>query len=250
MQQIQLPITGMTCGGCASRLTRELGAVPGVADAQANFATETAAVSFDAARVLPADLVQAITASGFGCRLQHHTLTITGMHCSSCATQIRDALLASPGVIDAEVNIALDQANVTTLPEVSDLTLTQVIEAAGYQVATAQQQEVPNARELSDAQWLVISALCTAPLALQMIGMWLGVGLHLPPWAEWALATPVQWIVGWRFYRGAWISLTHRAANMDTLVALGTTAAYGFSLWQWWQWVTQPLERYILKHPR
>lgn len=235
MQQIQLPITGMTCGGCASRLTRELGAVPGVADAQANFATETAAVSFDAERVSPADLVQAITASGFGCRLQHHTLTISGMHCSSCATRIRDALLASPGVIDAEVNVALDQANVTTLPEVSDLALTHMIEAAGYQVATAQQQEVPNARGLSDAQWLVISALCTAPLALQMIGMWLGVGLHLSPWAEWALATPVQWIVGWRFYRGAWVSLMHRAANMDTLVALGTTAAYGFSLWQWWQ---------------
>ena len=181
MQQIQLPITGMTCGGCASRLTRELGAVPGVADAQANFATETAAVSFDAELVSPADLVQAITASGFGCRLQHHTLTITGMHCSSCATRIRDALLASPGVIDAEVNVALDQANVTTLPEVSDLTLTQVIEAAGYRVVTAQQQEVPNARGLSDAQWLVISALCTAPLALQMIGMWLGGRAALTP---------------------------------------------------------------------
>lgn len=235
MQLLQLPITGMTCGGCASRLTRELNAQPGVSDAQVNFATEVATLTYDPTQTGPGRLVTAITASGFGARLQRQTVTLTGMHCGSCASRIREALLAEPGVIDVDVNVALDQATITTVPQVTDTMLTQWITEAGYGVATTTRDDQAARRGLSDSQWFLLSALLSVPLALQMVGMWLGLGLHLPPWAEWALATPVQWIIGWRFYRGAWMSLLHRAATMDTLVAVGTTAAYGFSLWHWWQ---------------
>ncbi|NBS12771.1 MAG: hypothetical protein EBS77_08955, partial [Gammaproteobacteria bacterium] len=234
-QVLQLSITGMTCGGCASRLTRELSATSGVSDAQVNFATETATLTYDPDHTTAAALVDAVTTSGFGARVQRHTVSITGMHCGSCAGRVREALLAEPAVIEAEVNLALDQATVMTLPGVTEQRLTTWIERAGYGVATATQTADASAKGLSERHWFLISALLTAPLALQMMGMWLGFTSHLPPWVEWALATPVQWIIGWRFYKGAWVSLQHRAANMDTLVALGTTAAYGVSLWQWWQ---------------
>jgi len=158
-------------------------------------------------------------------------LQIEGMHCGACALRLEKALAAEPGVRHAEVNYATASAHVLVAaggPSAADLG--EVVEATGYRVLASQ---TPHAASATD--WLLWLALAAAVPFLLSMGAMLA-GRHewtLPPWTEWMLATPVQFIAGARFYRGAWASVRGGLANMDVLVALGTTAAYGLSLWGW-----------------
>jgi len=162
-------------------------------------------------------------------------LQIAGMHCGACALRLERALAAEPGVRHAEVNYATASAHVLLAPGTPGALpdaarLTQVVEATGYRVvgsATAGGSQPPDL-----LFWLAL--LCAVPFLLAMVAMAAGWhALMLPPWLEFALATPVQFLAGARFYRGAWASIRGGLANMDVLVALGTTAAWGLSLWGW-----------------
>jgi Cu+-exporting ATPase len=150
-------------------------------------------------------------------------LQIEGMHCGACALRLEKALAAEPGVRHAEVNYATASAHVLVAaggPSAADLG--EVVEATGYRVLASQ---TPHAASATD--WLLWLALAAAVPFLLSMGAMLA-GRHewtLPPWTEWVLATPVQFIAGARFYRGAWASVRGGLANMDVLVALGTTAA-------------------------
>jgi len=158
-------------------------------------------------------------------------LQIEGMHCGGCALRLEKALAAEPGVRHAEVNYATASAHVVTAtggPDVSRLA--EVVAATGYKVVSSSTAEAGEAAD--PLLWL--SIICAAPFLGSMLAMAAGWhALMLPPWLEFALATPVQWIAGARFYRGAWASIRGGLANMDVLIALGTTAAYGLSLWNW-----------------
>jgi len=248
-QTIELPITGMTCAACVNRNERALQRTDGVEQASVNFATEKATVTFDPARLSARDLVDTVAEAGYGVVTQTEVLPIVGMTCASCVARVERALARVPGVLKAEVNLATEKATVTAVPA-SGLreSLEQAVRDAGYGVA-----EAPAGSEGAAATEAALDAEQAARLAAYdalrrkvVIGavlsvvVFLGTMQHhwfpfLPDWMNngyflWALTTPVQFWVGGRFYRGAWAALRHRAADMNTLIAMGTSAAYFYSV--------------------
>ncbi len=230
---VSLPITGMTCAGCAGRVERVLGAVPGVLKASVNLALERADVEMRGES--PIGLVEAVEDAGFGVRERRYDFQITGMTCASCAARLERALRAFPGVIDASVNFALEQATVRAFADtVSDNMLIKAVEQAGFAASVSGGEAVDTALEESRAAkrdlWLLLaSALLTLPLVAQMLGAMTGWSGHLSPWLELVLATPVQFVIGRRFYIAGWKALRAGSGNMDLLVAMGTSAAYFYS---------------------
>ncbi|MGO4127879.1 heavy metal translocating P-type ATPase [Inquilinus sp. YAF38] len=158
-------------------------------------------------------------------------LDITGMTCAACATRVERALSRTPGVLQATVNLALERADIAVAPDGPDrAALAETVRGAGYEVrAPAAVTEETEGRPWIETATLAAAILLTLPLVLNMVAMALGLPWHLSPITELVLATPVQFWAGARFYRGAWASLRHRSPGMDVLVALGTSAAWGYS---------------------
>jgi len=273
-QQIELPITGMTCASCVNRVTKALKNVPGVSEASVNLATEQAAVSYDPAQVAPGQLQDAVEKAGYGVVTDQIDFPVTGMTCASCVNRVEKALKKVPGVIEANVNLASEQASVTYVPTATGWSELKVaVENAGYGVietsgADAETMEdaeaAARARELADKRRkLIVGIAFGLPLFLLsmardfgLISPWLtpfwaaieaqmdAAGgnvdgtmiMHYPAaadllnWLFLALATPVQFYSGWDFYVHAWKALKARTANMDTLIALGSSAAYFYSV--------------------
>ena len=161
-------------------------------------------------------------------------LDVAGMTCASCVRRVEKALLAVPGVREASVNLATERATVALdQPAARDL-LVAAVERAGY-TATPHSDAEPRAAiaPSGDRRDIAISAALTVPLLAPMLAELAGMHLIMPAWLQFLLATPVQFWIGARFYRGGWKALRARSGNMDLLVALGTSAAYGLSLYQW-----------------
>jgi Cu+-exporting ATPase len=230
---LTLQIDGMTCGSCVARVEKALAKVPGISAASVNLATEAARVSSAAPLVL-GTLQQAVEKAGYTVRQQQITLAIDGMTCASCSGRVEKALRKVPGVSDASVNLATDSARITVAGGADAGTLIRAIEAAGYH-ARRQRDAQPVAGEAGTvpAEWLnlLIPALLCLPLLAPMLLQLAGLHLMLPGWWQWALATPVQFWFGARFYRAGWLALKAGSGNMDLLVALGTSAAYGLSVY-------------------
>ncbi len=233
-QRIELPVEGMTCAACATRLEKTLNRLPGVS-AAVNLAAEKAQIDFDPATT-PADaLVHSIEGAGFTVPTRSVELAITGMTCAACAARVEKVLAKLPGV-SAAVNLATERARVTYPPgSIGVGELIAAVARAGYGAneisgASQEREKAERAahfrRELRDF-WL--SAALTLPLLAQMFAMGPSHADLLPRWLQLVLATPVQFWFGWRFYRGAWHALRGGGANMDVLVALGTTMAWLFS---------------------
>ncbi|WP_396617316.1 heavy metal translocating P-type ATPase [Lysobacter soli] len=238
---LRLPIAGMTCASCAGRIERALAAVPGVFRAEVNLATATANVATDG-KVGATVLADAVSRSGYRVPERTLDLAIGGMTCASCAGRVEKALRAVSGVIDASVNLATERAQVRALPDVSVDDLVAAVATAGYRasspdgdIADVTSTESRDAEaDKADARerrhlWLAIAF--SLPLVLPMLAMPFGAHLALPGWLQFALATPVQFWLGARFYRAGWHALKARSGNMDLLVALGTSAGYGLSVW-------------------
>jgi Cu+-exporting ATPase len=229
---VALPIEGMTCASCAGRIEKVLRTLPGV-EATVNLARERADVVYDPARSDAAAAVAAIERAGFRVPPETHELAITGMTCAGCASRVEKVLGAVPGVTRATVNLATERASVDApagLVKPTDLVL--AVQRAGYTaeplVGDAEQDRqlfAAGARHLRhEAWWAAAGVVLSAPLLLPMFGV------MLPPWVQLALATPVQFVIGARFYVAAWKALRAASGNMDLLVALGTSTAYGYSL--------------------
>ena len=239
---ITFAINGMSCAGCASSAEKALNGLDGIGTASVDFATERAQVS--PGGVSAAALVQAVKDAGYTPETSWVDLDITGMTCSGCAASVERALENVPGVADAEVNLALERARVTWLGhDVATAALVDAVKVAEYgaqprfsdaearrQHAAAQADVAARALRL-DALILAGAIIVTAPLVAMMVLPAFGVAYHVPAWAQMALATPVQFIAGARFYVGAWRAVKARSGNMDQLVALGTSAAYALSVW-------------------
>ena len=169
------------------------------------------------------------------------TLDVEGMHCAACVNRVETVLRKTPGVASASVNLPLERADVSFSGAADAAVAISAVERAGYEAhlrpkgaADRRAADEARAAERSADQRLIVlllimTAALGAPFLIEMAGMALGGHGMLPAWLQLALATPVQTLVGWRFYRGAWASLKGGAANMDVLVALGTSAAYGWS---------------------
>ncbi len=230
-----LPVSGMTCASCAGRVERALLKVPGVASASVNLANEQVRVESSEADL--AALIEAVQKAGYGVPVQSLELAIDGMTCASCVGRVERALLKVPGVRSAAVNLASERAHVEVLGPPDTAVLIQAVEAAGYH-ATASSERRPAAdaeRRLQRERWAVIAGLLlAAPLVLPMFGELFGQHWMLPAWIQFLLATPVQFVLGARFYVAGWKAVRAGAGNMDLLVAIGTSAGYGLSLYQWW----------------
>ena len=234
-QRIELPIEGMTCAACAARIEKNLGKIPGVR-ATVNFAGEKAHIEYDAEQSRPADFVAAIEKAGYSVPSQQLELALEGMTCAACATRIEKVLNKLPG-IEATVNFASEKARIRAAPGSAGVDeMIAAVRRAGYDAheIVAASHDADKARRRAAYQrelrifW--ISAALTLPLLLQMGAMFSGQHADLlPRWLQWLLATPVQFWVGRRFYVGAWHALRGGGANMDVLVALGTSMAYLFS---------------------
>ena len=232
-----LPIAGMTCASCAGRVERALRKVAGAEQVNVNLATEQARVQAPADR-LPA-LVEAVSQAGYSVPTQSIELNIGGMTCASCAGRVERALNKVPGVQSVSVNLASERAHVELLGHADSAVLIAAVERAGYSASLPQDNPQHNddgERRLRNERWAVaLAVLLALPLVLPMLLQPFGISWMLPAWAQFALATPVQFILGARFYVAAWKAVRAGAGNMDLLVALGTSAGYGLSLYEWSQ---------------
>lgn len=228
---LTLPIDGMTCASCVRRVEKALRAVPGVQDASVNLATEAASVAGTAPL---AALQAAVQKAGYQLREHSLRLDIEGMSCASCVGRVEKALRKLPGVSKAEVNLATESAQVSLLAGTDPETLLQAVRKAGYSARlhdaqAARAEPAPAWHSGSGPVW--VAAALSLPLVLPMLVQPLGLHWMPPGWLQLLLATPVQFWLGARFYRAGWAALRAGSGNMDLLVALGTSAAFGLSLW-------------------
>jgi Cu+-exporting ATPase len=237
---LRLPVEGMSCAGCASGLEKKLAAVAGVQQVSVNFALSRAELEYDTEHTSPATVRDAVEAAGYEVAAETVTLNVGGMSCAGCARGVEKAASAVPGVLSVEVNLALETAQISTTPGLAVDDLITAIDTAGYS-ATLPEVDVTSVTEpgISEKFWstpgfhLLVGIILSAPMVAQMVLMLFGLKPFLAPWFEWLLATPVQFWIGARFYKGALRAIKTRAGNMDVLVALGTSAAYFFSLYLW-----------------
>jgi Cu+-exporting ATPase len=243
-KQLTLPVTGMTCANCSLTVERNLKRLDGVNAATVNLATERASVTYDPSVVGEVQFLALIRDIGYDVPTAKATLPITGMTCANCAMTVERTLKRLDGVVSASVNLASERASVEYLPgAVSLAAIQQAIRDAGYDVVVPGEGETAEdvERAARDAEirdqtrkfWVGVAF--TVPLFLLSMGRdfgLLGAWAH-EPWVNWlflAMATPVQFYVGGDYYVGAYKSLRARSANMDVLVAMGSSAAYFYSL--------------------
>ncbi|WP_194712127.1 heavy metal translocating P-type ATPase [Noviherbaspirillum soli] len=233
LREQSFKIEGMTCASCVARVEKALKAVPGVETVSVNLATEKATVRAEAGTEFQA-LSSAVAKAGYDVATDAISLSIAGMTCASCVTRVEKALKKVPGVIDASVNLATERAQIKTAG-VTPETLIAAIEKAGYDasipVEEASQKEGEAKATLSTWWPVALAALFSIPLVVPMLGMPFGYEWALPGWLQLVLATPVQFWLGARFYKAGWKALMARSGNMDLLVAIGTSAAYGLSVY-------------------
>ncbi|MDI3272458.1 heavy metal translocating P-type ATPase [Pseudomonas sp. MDT1-16] len=230
-----LPIAGMTCASCAGRVERALSKVIGASAVSVNLATEQARVQAPSDS-LPA-LMDAVQQAGYSVPQQSLELSIDGMTCASCVGRVERALAKVPGVKSVSVNLANERAHLELLGQIDAQTLIAAVIKAGYS-ASVWEVEHPQTdhqqQRLHRERWALIMAIALAsPLVLPMLLQPFDVHWMLPAWVQFALATPVQFIFGARFYVAAWKAVRAGTGNMDLLVALGTSAGYGLSLYEW-----------------
>jgi Cu+-exporting ATPase len=229
-----LPVEGMTCASCVSRVEKALSAIPGVSEASVNLATEAATVRADQGVALNA-LRAAVEKAGYTVGEQTVQLSIDGMTCASCVARVEKALLKVPGVTSAQVNLATETAEVKLASLDLDIgALTAAVAKAGYAARPIAQEKRQGEAVKGGNEWwpVAVAAVLSIPLVIPMAAMLFGFEWMLPGWVQFALATPVQFWLGARFYRSGWKALKARAGNMDLLVALGTSAGYGLSVYQ------------------
>ena len=207
---LNLQVTGMTCASCVMRVEKSLKSVPGVLEVNVNLATEQAFV--DAAPSVSAEaLVAAVRKAGYDASVEEVILQIEGMTCASCVARVEKVLLKVPGVLSASVNLATERATVQALSTVSAFVLKGAVEKAGYGATDLQTARSEQAKRLPDWWPVALGAALTLPLLAPMLLQMIGIDWMPGPWIQLALATPVQFGLGWRFYRAA----SHRYSRGD-----------------------------------
>lgn len=243
-KQIEVGIRGMTCASCVRRVERSLRKQPGVLDASVNLATERAAISYDPKIFNPSSLVATVKEAGYEAVVDELTLGVQGMTCASCVARVERRVAKLPGVVQASVNLSTEKVHINylrgsvSLPEIQE-----AIRQAGYEPIEIDTNPQTPIAEKSEVSRLRRSLILAASLSIPVFAiamLLLAPATHkllagaLPPsvwgWIELVLVSPVQFIAGRRFYRGGWAELRHLSPGMDSLVMLGSNAAYFYSL--------------------
>ncbi len=231
---VVLPVTGLTCASCVTRLEKAMNKRDGVVRANVNLALETLDLSVDEATNL-ADIPQWVSAAGFGLETQEVTVTVDNITCASCVNRIEKVLGKMPGVEQVSVNLATSQLKVSWYAGL--MTLSQIkhrLADINYPVVeTESETQTPAASANTLLQHSLLGLALSLPMVVTMFAGLFGADWMLPPWVQFILTSPVQFWLGYRFYVGAYHSLKNKSANMDVLVAMGTSAAYFYSLYLW-----------------
>ncbi len=234
------PVTGMTCATCAGTIADSLNELEGVVKADVNLATERASVTFDPEKVDVAKMRRAVEDAGYGVIMNELTLSIGGMSCASCVNTVEESVGELDGVLSVSVNLVTEKLTVRYDPQrVRVAQIKKAVLDAGYEVIEAQtldlEKEMREKETRRQRTLLVLSLALAVPTMMVMLIMDFTDLWHhfLMDWGNlimFALATPVQFIAGYQFYIGAYKALRNRTANMDTLIAVGTSAAYFYSV--------------------
>ncbi|UOQ83956.1 heavy metal translocating P-type ATPase [Gracilibacillus salinarum] len=242
-----LGVTGMTCAACSNRIEKVLNKMDGV-EAQVNLTTERATVDYDSEKTSIEDISNKIEKVGYGVLMEQTDLDVFGMTCAACSTRIEKVLNKQDGVKSANVNLTTETASVEYNPGLVDTKgIIEKIKKLGYDAqlkAEAEEKQTHKEKEIKNMKTkLIVSAVLTAPLIVTMLVHLFNMNIpdiFMNPWFQFALATPVQFIIGWQFYVGAYKNLRNGGANMDVLVALGTSAAYFYSLFEAFRTIGNP----------
>ena len=232
MTKLSLQITGMSCVNCAGRIEREVSALAGVESAAVNFAIAQLTASFDETVISADNIMEKVKSLGYGVVKPEPpgelTFSITGLHCANCVARLEKILREQPGISTAVVNLVAATGFVRFDPALLDKgAIFRIIIDAGYTPAEPEAGEEAEAEELAGQRnWFLFSLALSLPIMATMTLHHLrSVG-----WMNLILATVIQFSAGLAFYRGAWSALKSKSSNMDVLVALGTSAAWGYSL--------------------
>ena len=246
-----IDIQGMSCANCSQTIADSVNTLPGVSEANINFATDEGSVEYDPEQVSLGEIYDAIEDAGYSTVTESVTIAITDMSCANCSETVQDALERTPGVVTADVNFATDEAQVTFNPSEANLSdFYDAIEDAGYSPVREDRESEDgsggDAREAArkaeirrQLRLTLFGAALSAPLLFFLVEKFILGGGVLPEtifgiefgWVEFLLATPVQLVLGWPFYRNSYKALVKNGrANMDVLIALGSTTAYVYSV--------------------
>jgi Cu+-exporting ATPase len=224
-------ITGMSCATCAATIEKGLSEIPGVEQADVNFTSEKASIKYDPTKVDLAKIQDTVAQLGYGVATKKSIFPVGGMTCASCVARVEEALSSVSGVISVSVNLASEMATVEYLEDTGLADMRRAVKDAGYElgpeaqaledVTTAAQREIRVLRNRFIVAAILASIILTLSFSPSFVGQ---------PYLLWALATPVQFWAGLRFYRGAWGALKHKTSDMNTLIAVGTSVAYFYSM--------------------
>ncbi|GGD06917.1 heavy metal translocating P-type ATPase [Pontibacillus salipaludis] len=236
-KQMNVGITGMTCAACSTRIEKVLNKMDGV-EARVNLAMEKAQIEYNSDEVSTSDITAKIEKLGYGVQTEKVELDIYGMTCAACSSRIEKVLNKMDGIQTATVNLANETGVVEYQSGLQGFDeIIAKIQKLGYDAeprVDADEKSSQKEQELKKKKMkLFLSALLSLPLLYTMFEHLFGLpvpSLIMNPWVQFSLATPVQFIIGWQFYEGAYKNLKNKTANMDVLVALGTSAAYFYSL--------------------
>jgi Cu+-exporting ATPase len=247
LKKVEIPITGMSCASCVAKIEKGLSKMSGIVDAKVNFATEKASITFDPSQVHMGDFVSTIDDLGYEAGMEKVTFPIQGMSCASCVKKVEDALNGLEGVVRASVNFATERATVQYIPgAVSMADFRKAVKEAGYEILAMGKAEkediVDREKKAREAEYIklkrkfIFGVILLIPILL--LAYWGMLGLsHLFSlsrqvnfYLQLIFQTPIQFWVGWQFYVGAWKTAKHRSADMNTLIAVGTSAAYLYSV--------------------
>jgi Cu+-exporting ATPase len=261
-KQLTLPITGMTCANCVATVERNLKKLDGVQNAVVNLSSERATVEFDSGKLKLPDFIARVNRAGYGVATGEADLVIKRLSDDNDARRLESALLKLEGVMEAQVNFTIEKARVKYVPTIiTQAELRRAVVSAGFETmelgGEAEDAEAQAREHEINEQWrlLVVGLIFTVPLFLfamardfnllpamfyEMSTME-GMSAAPAPWTNWlmlALATPVQFYVGWQYYVGAFKALRNKSANMDVLIAMGSSAAFFYSLPITFGWLT------------
>ena len=242
-KQLTIPLLGMHCANCANTIGRGLKRVPGVSEANVSYANERAIITYDPKTVTPQQLIDMVKDLGYGAALAQVDLPVAGMTCNNCANTITRSLKRVDGVLDVSTSYASEHTYVTYLPsmvEVGDIR--RAVRDAGYKVIEVEganeqaqvdaEQAARNAEIADKRRKLIVGAVLSTIIMILSMAEMVGLPLDFPGrlWLVAGLTAIVQFYVGWDYYVSAWKALKNRTANMDTLVALGSSVAFFYSL--------------------
>lgn len=241
-KKIEFSVMGMSCASCAAKIEKGFSSLSGIKEASVNFATEKVTVSYDPEVVHVKEFVNTIKELGYDVGVERVTLPIQGMSCSSCVEKIERAINSLPGVIHVSVNFATEKATVDFIPSVvTTADMVNIVRDTGYDVVEVEggEEDLLQKEERSRKEAYRRLKLKFIVGALLSIPIFMGSFSHLFPWVPtilsqkfvlFLLASPVQFWCGWQFYRGSWAAARHKTTDMNTLIAVGTSAAYLYSI--------------------